>query len=77
MGVRNWGPCRVCGAAHHNPMSSSICPSCGKVEREASEQAKLAREREYEESPFGRFMSLPEDERWRAIFDRLEAMDAA
>ena len=25
-------PCRVCGAEHTNPMSSSICPPCGYTE---------------------------------------------
>lgn len=71
-GRRNWWPCRVCGSEHTNPMSSSICSPCGRAESEANEQARLAKAREYEESPFGQFMSLPEDERWQLVFDLLD-----
>jgi hypothetical protein len=30
--TRTYRPCRVCGAEHDNPMSSSICPTCGYAE---------------------------------------------
>ena len=30
--ARTYRPCRVCGAEHDNPMSSSICPTCGYAE---------------------------------------------
>ena len=29
----------------------------------------------YENSSFGRFMSLTEDERWRIVFDRIGDLD--
>lgn len=74
-GRRNWFPCRVCGAEHTNPMSSSICSPCGAAEREASERAKAAEARLFEESSFGQFMNLSEGERWLAIFERLEALE--
>tara|TARA_B110000503_G_scaffold123714_1_gene189550 strand:- start:323 stop:622 length:300 start_codon:yes stop_codon:yes gene_type:complete len=31
---RTHKPCRECGEQHTNPMSSSICPTCGAVESE-------------------------------------------
>lgn len=34
--MRNYQPCRVCGAEHTNPSSSSICPACGASERRAA-----------------------------------------
>ena len=74
---RHWSPCRVCGEEHTNPMSSSICPPCGIAESEANERARAAEVREYQESPFGRFMNLSDDERWRMVFERLEAMEAS
>lgn len=70
---RNWWPCRVCGVGHKNPMSSSICSSCGAIESKAREEAKRAEREAYEDSPFGRFMSLPDDERWRVLFEHMEA----
>ncbi len=73
---RNWSPCRVCGAEHQNLMSASICSPCGQRERDAREEAELAERLAYENSPFGQFMGMSEDERWRMVFDRLEAMEA-
>jgi ribosomal protein L37E len=29
---RTYLPCRECGDIHYNPMSSSICQTCGAVE---------------------------------------------
>lgn len=73
----NWVPCRVCGAAHNNPSSSSICSPCGATERAARLEAEEAARQEYESSPFGQFMGMPEEHRWRYLFERLEAMEAA
>ena len=44
---RLWLLCRVCGATHENPASSSICPSCGAEERKAreAEEDRLEQER--------------------------------
>lgn len=72
MGRRNWWPCRVCGAEHTNPMSSSICSPCGQAESEARILEAEAERLAFEESPFGQFMNLPEDERWQMVFDLLE-----
>lgn len=72
-----WCPCRVCGADHNNPRSSSICPSCGAAESAANKQAQLIAEREFEASPFGQFMSLSENDRWREVFDCLKALESA
>lgn len=71
-GRRHWQPCRVCGAEHTNPASSSICSPCGQNEREARIAEVEAERLTFEESPFGQFMSLPEDERWQMVFDLLE-----
>lgn len=57
-------------------MSSSICSPCGQRERDAREEAEVADFFAYQNSPFGQFMSMSEDDRWRMIFDRLEAMEA-
>lgn len=37
---RHWSPCRVCRAEHRNPMSSSLCTTCGIVQQQknAAEQ---------------------------------------
>jgi ribosomal protein L37E len=40
-------PCRVCGNAHHNLRSSSICTTCG-----ASEAAENAAEKEKDERTY-------------------------
>lgn len=48
MSKRTWRPCRVCGSGHSNPMSSSLCPTCGVTEAAANEEA--ARHREEEEN---------------------------
>lgn len=72
---RHWTPCRKCGAIHQNPRSSSLCQSCGEAEGRANEAARRAEREDFESSPFGQFMSLPEDERWRAVFDRLSALE--
>jgi ribosomal protein L37E len=37
-GQRTHVPCRVCGVAHSNPMSGSICPHCGPIEAAAHKQ---------------------------------------
>lgn len=58
-------------------MSSSICSPCGVAESEANEQSRMAELQEYESSPFGQFMSMPEDERWRTIFERLQELGVA
>lgn len=43
--TRNHLNCRVCGKAHSNPRSSSICPDCGKLESaKRIEQETLYRE---------------------------------
>lgn len=73
----NWMPCRVCGAQHTNPMSSSVCSPCGKAERDARLEAEDAARLEYDSSPFGQFMNMPEEDRWRYMFERLEAMEVA
>lgn len=72
---RNWWPCRVCGAEHKNPMSSSLCEACGAAERAQREDTERTEREAYEASAFGQFMSQPEDERWRMLFDRLEALE--
>lgn len=41
--TRTYVPCRVCGQAHTNPRSSSICPDCG---RNQAENGRIAREEE-------------------------------
>lgn len=74
---RNWWPCRVCGAEHNNPMSSSICAACGASESNRREQEQRAEREAYETSAFGQFMSLPEDDRWRLLFEHLEAAEDA
>lgn len=74
---RHWSPCRVCGVEHTNPMSSSICSACGADERDTRERDERMAMQAYEASAFGRFMSLPEEERWRMIFERLHAMEDA
>lgn len=66
---RLWMPCRVCGATHQNPMSSSICQPCGAAEREAGVAARRAEQAAFEQSRFGQFMELSEEERWRRIFE--------
>lgn len=73
---RMWFPCRVCGSKHNNPASSSICSPCGQAEREARLAKEWAEQAAYESSPFGQFMDMPEEDRWRSIFDRLEALEA-
>lgn len=75
--TRTWSPCRICGAAHNNPSSSSICSPCGAAERAARLEAEEAAKQEYESSPFGQFMGMPEEDRWRYLFERLEAMESA
>ena len=72
---RNWSPCRVCGEEHTNPASSSICAECGAAERAARLEAEHEEQRAYEQSPFGQFMALSEDERWEHVFERLQAME--
>lgn len=75
--TRTYSPCRVCGAAHNNPSSSSICSPCGAAERAARLEAEEAAKQEYESSPFGQFMGMSEEDRWRYLFERLEAMESA
>ncbi len=72
---RFWQPCRVCGAEHQNPMSSDICSSCGARERRKREREEEVERLEFEASAFGQFMMLPEEERWRQLFERLEQTD--
>lgn len=69
---RFWTPCRVCEKEHTNPMSSSICPSCGQVERSAREDA----ERREQVTPFGQFMRLSDNDKWQTVFDRLNALES-
>lgn len=55
---RTYWPCRVCGAAHTNPKSSSICPSCGAAESKAN-----AEETARQNSPsvrWGNLWNVPE-----------------
>lgn len=59
---RYWAPCRVCGAEHTNPMSSSICSTCGAEERDARERAE-------------RLAHQAEDEKWRYLPASYRAMD--
>lgn len=73
---RMWLPCRVCGSKHSNPASSSICSPCGQAEREAHLDEERAEWDAYKNSPFGQFMCMSEEDRWRSIFDRLEALEA-
>lgn len=75
--TRTWSPCRVCGASHNNHMSSSVCSPCGKAERDARMEAGAAARLEYDSSRFGQFMNMPEEDRWRYLFERLEAMESA
>lgn len=70
---RNWRPCRICGSRHTNPMSSTICQACGQAEREERLRREAAEMAAYESSPFGQFMSMSEDDRWRMVFDLIEA----
>jgi len=70
---RHWSPCRVCGAEHTNPHSSGICPSCGAKEREDRISREAMEAQTYEANAFGQFMSLPEDERWRMLFEHMES----
>lgn len=79
MSRRYWIPCRVCGNAHQNPRSSSICPPCGQVEREANARARdeyIRQQAEIDqrihESSFNEFMNLSEEDRWRKVFDFME-----
>lgn len=69
---RDWLPCRECGLEHRNPRSSSICPDCGEKEstlrKEAERQERIA----YEDSSFGQFMALPEEDRWRQVFEYMD-----
>lgn len=30
--ILNWVRCRLCGIAHNNPMSASLCDKCGVIE---------------------------------------------
>lgn len=69
-------PCRVCGEEHTNPASSSICRPCGMKERERREWEELAERNAYEEGPFGQFMAMSEDERWRHVFERLQELES-
>lgn len=62
---RHWTPCRVCGGIHSNPVSSSICPTCGQAERAASEAAAEQEDRE-------RYRYLPAS--WRARDKLAEAL---
>ena len=71
--TRTWWPCRVCGASHKNPHSSSICSPCGQQERNEREAAEREGREEFESSQFGQFMSLSEEERWERVFDWMEA----
>lgn len=75
--ARHWAPCRVCGAEHTNPMSSSICAPCGMKEHEARMVEESTRAQTYEATPFDKFMCLTEDERWERVFDRLFSEEAA
>jgi ribosomal protein L37E len=72
---RHWSPCRVCGVEHTNPISSSICSACGAEERAERERAEWMERQAYEESPFGQFMSLSEEERWRVLFEHMRPTD--
>lgn len=36
--ARSYQPCRECGADHHNPRSSSICPDCGEAASQARQE---------------------------------------
>ncbi|CAN7602271.1 hypothetical protein [Bosea sp. LjRoot237] len=56
-------------------MSSSLCEACGAAERAQREDTERTEREAYEASAFGQFMSQPEDERWRMLFDRLEALE--
>ena len=75
--TRTWLPCRVCGTRHKNPLSSSICSPCGQEEREARLAEERTEQAAYENSPFGQFMDISEEDRWRSIFDRLGALEAS
>ncbi len=77
MAKRSWTPCRVCGGDHKNPMSSSICSTCGEAERNDRVTTEEENRASYESSAFGQFMILPEDVRWRMVFDLLEAAGEA
>lgn len=77
MAKRDWSPCRVCGADHNNPMSSSICSPCGEDTRLERMRQEHDERQAYEASAFGQFMSLPEDERWQAVFEHLSKQEAA
>lgn len=57
---RNHQPCRVCGAEHQNPMSSSICSPCGAAERAARETSAQA-EREAAEQAERRQQRVDQD----------------
>lgn len=74
--ARDWMPCRSCGKNHTNPSSSSICPDCGAREREAGQRAREKSEREFNESPFGQFMAMSENDRWEWVFDRLSEVSS-
>lgn len=74
-GRRNWWPCRVCGAQHTNPQSSSICPECGIKERNRNLELEQERLKNRNGDPFERFMDLPEEDRWRKVFDALNLCD--
>jgi hypothetical protein len=75
MSRRNWFPCRVCGAEHTNPASSSICAECGAAERAARLEAEHEERRAFEESPFGQFIDMTEGERWEWVFERLKDVE--
>jgi ribosomal protein L37E len=45
---RTYFPCRVCGDAHRNPRSSSICAPCGAAE--SAQKATEAYDRETTEA---------------------------
>ncbi|MCD1264041.1 hypothetical protein B5M44_04280 [Shinella sumterensis] len=58
-------------------MSSSICAPCGTAESQARIAAEAEARYDYESSPFGQFMGMSEEDRWRLVFDRLESLEAA
>lgn len=70
MAKRNWRPCRVCGAEHCNPLSSSICSECGAKESENSAWAAKKLAEEEKERAFAVFFSKSDEEKWRILWER-------
>ena len=72
---RHWFACRVCGKDHKNPMSSSICTSCGIIER----QNKLEYERKSKEneiySDIEYFLMLTDKEKWEQVYKFMKGIE--